>query len=95
MAERHFFVVVYDVVDDKRRLKVARYLESIGERVQYSVFETYLTEDELTRLVKKIEKIIKLKDDSVRIYRLCSNCRGYVRALGVGVITKPPEVVIV
>ena len=95
MADRHFYVVVYDVVSDKRRLKIARYLESLGERVQYSVFEVYLTETELTRLLRKLEKLLNVKEDSVRVYNLCNACRGKVRTLGIGQVTAPPGVVIV
>jgi CRISPR-associated protein Cas2 len=32
-------VVVYDIADDKRRLKLANFLEGYGRRVQESAFE--------------------------------------------------------
>ena len=39
-----FYVVVYDIPNDKRRKKVSDLLEGYGQRVQYSVFECTLTQ---------------------------------------------------
>lgn len=93
--ERSFYVVVYDVVDDKRRLKVSKSLEAIGERAQKSVFEVYLTSSELEKLLKKMGRLIKSEEDAVRVYDLCSACRGKVQSLGQGKVTQPPGLVIV
>ena len=95
MAARDFYLVTYDVPDDRRRLKIARYLESIGERVQYSVFEAYLNSKELEKLLKRMQKIMDAEEDSLRIYLLCAICRPKVRSLGVGKVTEPPQVIIV
>lgn len=95
MSDRSFYIVVYDVVSDKRRLKVARFLESLGDRVQYSVFELYLTDKELNQLLKRVGKLIFDEEDAVRVYALCSACYRKVQSLGQGEITKPPGLVIV
>jgi CRISPR-associated protein Cas2 len=63
-------VVSYDVVDNRRRQSLAKLLERYGERVQKSVFEMVLEEKELAGLVRRIERLIKKEEDSVRIYRL-------------------------
>lgn len=93
--ERDFFVMVYDIPNDKRRAKLAKSLESLGGRVQYSVFELYLTQSELERLIKRMQKIIAEKEDSIRIYNLCETCRGRVSWLGQGQHTPTPGLVIV
>jgi CRISPR-associated protein Cas2 len=95
MAESGFYVIAYDVTDDKRRSKVARTLEAIGERVQGSVFEAYLTPAELEKLLKKIKKLIKGEEDSLRVYLLCGACREKVHTEGRGKVTPPPGVRIV
>lgn len=95
MSDPSFFVIVYDIVQDKRRAKVARFLEAVGERVQKSVFEVYLTPAELAKLLKKLEKHLNREEDSIRIYDLCAPCRKKVRSLGQGEITPPPRVMIV
>jgi len=53
MAERAFYLLTYDIADPKRLVKIARIMEANGERVQDSVFEAYLSEEELVKLVKK------------------------------------------
>lgn len=38
-SERYFVLVIYDVVDNKKRLKLSKYLLGYGIRVQKSAFE--------------------------------------------------------
>ncbi len=95
MAERSFYVLAYDLSDDRRRAKIARLMESLGERVQGSVFEAWLNEAELNRLIAKARKIMNEREDSLRVYRLCGACRAKVRVVGEGRPLPPPDVVIV
>ncbi len=95
MAERGFYILTYDIVDDKRRIKIAKIMESMGDRVQYSVFEAYLTPPELQKLLKRVGKVMMTKEDSVRVYFLCNACREKVRTEGQGKVTPPPGVMIV
>lgn len=95
MAERGFYILTYDIVDDKRRLKIAKIMESMGDRVQYSVFEAYLTPPELQKLLKRVGKVMMAKEDSVRVYFLCNACREKVHTEGQGKVTPPPGVMIV
>lgn len=93
--ERNFFVLAYDIADDKRRAKIAKLCESLAERVQNSVFEAYLTTPELEKLVVKSNRLMKMGEDSLRIYTLCSACRAKIKTYGVGKVTPPPDVTIV
>ena len=95
MADRGFYVIAYDIVDDKRRAKTARYLEAVADRVQGSVFEAYLTQAELEKLLKKLCKVLAAKEDGLRVYALCSACRERIRTEGLGKVTPPPGVRIV
>lgn len=76
------YVVSYDVVDDKRRRHLAKYLESYGVRVQYSVFETELNEQQLNAMIKGIKKKIKLTEDTVRIYPIQKDSRERIVTVG-------------
>ncbi|MEO1959002.1 MAG: CRISPR-associated endonuclease Cas2 [Nautiliaceae bacterium] len=51
-------VIAYDITDEKRLKKVAKYLESCGIRIQKSVFEV----DMSVREVKKIKELLEGKD---------------------------------
>jgi len=93
--ERVFYVLAYDMTDDRRRAKIARLMESLGLRVQGSVFEAYLTKSELEKLLKRAVKLMKAEEDSLRIYMLCAACREKVRTEGRGQVTPPPGVIIV
>lgn len=93
--ERGLYLIVYDVMEDKRRLKVAGCLEALGERVQKSVFEAYLTPAELEKLMKRLAKLACHAEDSVRVYDLCATCRGKVRQIGHGQVSSPPGPVVI
>ena len=95
MAAPTFYLLTYDITDDKRRLKIAKIMESVGDRVQHSVFEAYLTPPELEKLLKRVKKVLVQKDDSLRIYQLCASCREKVRTEGQGKVTPAPGVMIV
>jgi len=88
------YVISYDIVDDQRRLQVAKALLDFGRRVQYSVFEAYLDAGSLTTLKERLRRAILEEEDSVRIYRICGDCEKFVEILGRGESTKPPEVYI-
>lgn len=77
-----FYVVSYDIVDDKRRRHVAKYLESYGVRVQYSVFETELSEDQLKAMIKGLKSKIKKSEDTIRIYAIPKDFREKIVTLG-------------
>jgi CRISPR-associated protein Cas2 len=91
-----FYVVAYDIPDDKRRKKVSDLLEGYGKRVQYSVFECVLTPTKYDELRSRLRKQVKLKEDSVRFYPLSGHTLGQVVVWGVGpeVTPAPGSVVI-
>ncbi|MCY4072795.1 MAG: CRISPR-associated endonuclease Cas2 [Chloroflexi bacterium] len=84
-------VVSYDVPENRRRGRIARALQDFGgERVQLSVFECHLTPRNWTRLRERLNKIINPDEDSVRLYRLCEQCRENILFLGRAVPTEEP-----
>ncbi len=95
MSARSFYVLAYDIPDDRRRTRIAKLCESAAERVQGSVFEGYLSPQELKSLLKRVERVLETREDSLRIYLLCAGCRQKITSLGRGQITQPPDVIIV
>ncbi|MEQ9621891.1 CRISPR-associated endonuclease Cas2, partial [Coleofasciculus chthonoplastes] len=59
-------VVVYDIPNDKRRTKLSNFLEGYGRRVQFSVFECFLSLEEMRQLYEKVKKLVKPAEDDVR-----------------------------
>lgn len=82
MSERAFYILTYDIQDDRRRAKIAKLLEAIGERVQYSVFEAHLTAQELDKLLARAGKALDRAEDSLRVYLLCQACKPKLRLIG-------------
>jgi len=61
-------LLTYDIVDTKKRSKIAILLETYGMRVNYSVFELDIGKKRLDELIAKIDKLSQ-KEDSIRVYR--------------------------
>jgi CRISPR-associated protein Cas2 len=89
------YVIAYDVADDSRRTRVAKILESIGERVQGSVFETDLNDKALARLQERLAKVVDTESDGIRFYQLCGECAREVRIIGQGKVVRAPDVLII
>ena len=85
-------LVSYDIPNDRRRTKLAHTLKDFGQRVQYSVFECRLKEDQITRLQARVTALIDTEEDSVRIYRLCAECADRLEIRGLGRPTQDPDV---
>ncbi|OHR23908.1 CRISPR-associated endonuclease Cas2 [Corynebacterium sp. HMSC061H03] len=58
-------IIAYDIQNDRRRTKVAKTLESYGDRVQYSVFVIDIHPAALLRLKGEVRKIINDREDSI------------------------------
>lgn len=74
MKHKKFYVVAYDIGDDNRRMKTVKLLESIGTRVNYSVFECFLTDLQYGNMCKQLEKIVIRNEDKIIIYPLTLDC---------------------
>lgn len=71
----YFVLVIYDIVENRTRSKLAKALEGFGVRVQYSAFECHLTLSELAEMNKQIMPLIDPDEDSLRVYRMPSTTK--------------------
>ncbi len=78
-----FYVVSYDIADDRRRNRISKYLQSYGIRVQFSVFEMELSKEQSGIMKKGLKKLIEKKEDSIRVYQICADCRTKIESIGV------------
>lgn len=67
-----YLLVIYDIVDNRRRGKMVKLFESYGNRVQKSAFEALLTLRQYNDLIPQIVHIMD-EEDNVRLYRLNSS----------------------
>jgi CRISPR-associated protein Cas2 len=80
-------LVSYDVATDtpegRRRLRrVAKVCEGFGQRVQDSVFECLVDAAQLALLVHRLEAVVDLNADSLRIYRLLEPRERHLTVIG-------------
>ena len=68
MRLKHFYVVTYDISDTRRRDRVVKILEAVGHRVNYSVFECFLTDIQYRNMCNRLSPLVVGKDDQVNIY---------------------------
>src|SRR6266851_2816763 len=67
-------VVAYDISDQKRLARVAKVCEDYGLRVQYSIFECRLDEDEFTDFWLKLLEEIDDDEDRMVAYKIDARC---------------------
>lgn len=79
-----FWIVCYDITDDKRRRKVVKIMESYGQRAQYSVFECDMSDRQQMTLEGKLNKVIDHEEDDIRFYPLNQADVQRVKTLGDG-----------
>jgi CRISPR-associated protein Cas2 len=62
-------LLVYDIVDDKQRLKIANACQDYGlDRVQYSAFSGLLNRNRQEELMMKIEALLGDGDGRIHLY---------------------------
>lgn len=88
-----YILIIYDIVNNKRRTSFAKRLNGYGFRVQKSAFEALVAENLYRKLLEEIPGIIDAEEDSVRIYKF----KGYgeVNLFGVNHSIEEEEVIII
>lgn len=76
-------VFSYDVVEGRRRRKIAHLLEDRATRVQKSVFETRMTKAEAEALAQRLASLLG-DADSLRLYVLGADGEARSRVYGSG-----------
>ncbi|MBG1270250.1 CRISPR-associated endonuclease Cas2 [Nostoc sp. WHI] len=74
MAEqKNCYLICYDIRDPKRWRKAYNLLKGYGERMQYSIFRSWLTMRSREKLRWELEKILA-PEDSLLLIRLSNQC---------------------
>lgn len=87
---RMLYLISYDISSEKKRNRTASLLEDVGIRVQYSLFECFLSADQKTILESKLKRCINPDTDSIRLYPICSSCSSRALILGKKVLFDDP-----
>ena len=82
MRDQDYYLILYDIADNKRRTALFKLLESYGASYQFSVFEARLDQTRRVTLRHEIKAIIDTSEDRVAIVRVCDTCRPKAELLG-------------
>ncbi len=88
---RLIVLIIYDIVDNKRRTSMVKCLSRYAIRVQKSCFEGYLTRKQCEEMERLASVLIDGSCDSLRVYRLRDHA--FVQSWGRGEV-KQEDVVI-
>lgn len=75
-------ILIYDVVDDRRRDRLHGLLKQFGHAVQYSAFEARLTKAERRRLWERAARIVDPATDTLILYPIASRQEERIQTLG-------------
>lgn len=87
-----YALIIYDIVDNKRRNKLVSFLQGYGFRVQKSCFEVLISKSLFNKLKGEIAKYAT-KEDSIRIYKIQGT--GQVICYGANSFVAPKDIIII
>ena len=88
-------LVAYDIADKKRLRRVAKVCDRFGVRVEKSVFECSLPEDEFREFWSELRDEIEPTEDALVCYPLCAECEARILLAGNAVRPALPPAAIV
>ena len=89
--DRVFVLIIYDIVDNKKRLKLSKYLQGFGFRIQKSAFEALIKKDVYRKMISGIGQFAS-EEDNIRVYKIIG--KGQVKNFGRVVTAAEEEVII-
>lgn len=85
---RSLYIIAYDISDPKRLDRVRYFLKGYSTGGQKSVYECFLTENELRFVISNLKRLIFEYSDRVHIFRLDGRSR--IHTLGIAVQPRNP-----
>ena len=92
-VKKLYVLIIYDIVDNRRRVAFEKKMNGYGFRVQKSAFEAMITESLYRKLIDEIPRMIDKELDSVRVYKIRGS--GEVNLFGVSPAIADEEVIII
>ena len=77
--KKAYVLIIYDIVDNAKRVRLAKFLQGYGFRVQKSAFEALISFSLYNKLLREIGVYVD-EEDSIRIYKIIG--QGQVTVLG-------------
>lgn len=77
--DKVFVLIIYDIIDNKKRLKLSKLLLGYGFRIQKSAFEAVITKKKYRELLEHLPAFTA-SEDSIRVYKIVG--KGQVVSFG-------------
>lgn len=88
--DKLFVLIIYDISEDKKRLKLSKLLLGYGFRIQQSAFEAIISKRKYKELLEKIPAFVSA-EDSIRVYKII----GKGQVIKFGTLEKEQEEIII
>lgn len=90
--DKLFVLIIYDIVNNAKRVKIAKELEGYGFRIQKSAFEAVITKKKYEKLVRELRTMIS-DEDSIRVYKIIG--KGQVVNIGKIIENRQDDIIVV
>jgi CRISPR-associated protein Cas2 len=87
-------LIVYDIADNHRRSHLSNCLEGYGRRVQESVFECFVSLEQMPVIFERASQIVTT-EDNLRFYWIPSDAVPRTLTVGSAPPTPPPDYYII
>lgn len=67
--DRVFVLIIYDIIDNKKRLRLSKLLLGYGFRIQKSAFEAVIPKKKYNELLERLPAYTST-EDSIRVYKI-------------------------
>lgn len=84
---RRFYLIAYDISDEKRLNRIRYFLKGYSTGGQKSVYECFLTERELYYVQKTLKSLIDESVDRIHIFSMDARSRTHT----LGIATQPHD----
>lgn len=88
----YLILVIYDVVNNKKRYRIAKTMKGYGQWVQRSAFECHLTLRQYEKMIRDIMPYFDFEKDLLRIYKLTGQAE--IKVYGKIEITEDEDLII-
>lgn len=85
-------LIIYDIIDNNNRNRLAKYLQAYGFRIQKSAFEAVISKKKYKKLISEVNKYVS-DDDSLRIYKIIG--KGQIISYGKKVSYDTDDIIVV
>lgn len=90
--DKVFVLIIYDITENKTRVKLSKLLLGYGFRIQKSAFEAVITKKKYKELLKQLPTFTS-STDSIRVYKIIG--KGQVVSFGKVEESKNEDIIVI